>query len=397
MIAILFWLSVLLIVYTYLGYPVVLAALASLRPRYRPPAPPTEWPTVTLLITAYNEEAVIAAKLDNSLALHYPSDKLQVLVAADGSDDRTVEIVTSFADRGVELSYRPERAGKLAALKNGVLAARGDIIVFSDANNMYNPDALHHLAQAFGDEKVGAVSGAKHVAGGSGEALGASEGAYWKYESFIKKQETRLGCCTGVAGEILAVRRSLFTPPPTGIINDDFYIAIQVIKQGYHIMYAPEAQSFEPVSLSAKDEITRRSRIIAGRYQVILRAFEVLPFRRPVVTWQIVSHKFLRPLVPFAMILALLANVLAVIFPAAGSGLAGFVWLVPPWNWAFLGLQVAFYGLAALGRVVGKRGALGKLLYLPTFLVDSNFAALKGLMRYASGKQTAIWQRVARG
>jgi cellulose synthase/poly-beta-1,6-N-acetylglucosamine synthase-like glycosyltransferase len=394
MFGVLFWLFVIGIVYTYAGYPLLLAMLARLRPKPKPYPP--AFPSVTLLIAAYNEQAVIKDKIENSLNLDYPRGQLQILIAADGSTDNTADIVRSFNQQGVGLSYSPERRGKMAAINRAMPLARGEIVVFSDANNLYAPDALSELVKPFADPTVGASSGAKVIIR-SDEALGESEGIYWKYESFIKKQETRLGCCTGVAGEILALRRNLFIPPPDTIINDDFYMAMQVIRQGYRVVYVPTAISNEPPSLSAQDEITRRSRIIAGRYQAIARAFEWLPLRRPLVIWQIVSHKFLRPMVPLAMAGALIANILGVVFPAQASHLWGkLIFLAPPIGWIMLGLQAVFYGLAWIGRYISRGSLVGRLLYLPTFLVNSNLAAVIGLYRYLTGRQSAVWQRVRR-
>ena len=394
MFGVLFWLFVIGIFYTYAGYPLILAVLARLRPK--PESYPQSFPSVTLLIAAYNEQAVIQEKIENSLSLNYPREQLQILIAADGSTDNTPDIVRSFSQQGVELSYSPERRGKMAAINRAMPLARGEVVVFSDANNLYAPNALSELVKPFADPTVGASSGAKVIIR-SDETLGESEGIYWKYESFIKKQETRLGCCTGVAGEILALRRDLFIPPPDSIINDDFYMAMQVIRQGYRVVYVPTAISNEPPSLSAQDEITRRSRIIAGRYQAIARALEWLPWRRPLVIWQIVSHKFLRPMVPLAMAGALAANILAVVFPVQVSRLWGkLIFLAPPAGWITLGLQAAFYALAWIGRFISRGTIAGKLLYLSTFLVNSNLAAVIGLYRYLTGRQSAVWQRVRR-
>jgi len=389
--AIVFWVCILLILYTYAGYPALLWLLARLK---RKPAAyaPLE-PSVTLLIAAYNEQAVIAEKLENSLALDYPREKLQILVAADGSSDATPEIVGSFAGRGVELSYSPERRGKMAAINRAVPQARGEIILFSDANNMYTPDVIRELVHPFSDPSVGAVTGAKHVISDQG-GLSESEGLYWRYESFIKERESHLGCTVGAPGEITAMRRELFRPPPERIINDDFYMAADLVKRGYRVLYNPRAQSSETVSASAAGEMKRRARIIAGRYQVILLAGRLLPWRQPRVVWQIISHKFLRPLVPFAMIGALLANLIVVIWPPTARPVL--LWLGQPVGLILLALQIAFYLLAWLGRYAPRGTRIGKLLYLPVFLVNSNLAALVGLARFFSGRQTVLWERVAR-
>lgn len=390
----LFWFCVATIGYTYVGYPALLTILARLRPAHPFPLL-TNLPTVTLLIAAYNEQNVIAAKLENSLALDYPRDRLQVLVAADGSDDATPEVVARFADQGVELSYRPERAGKMAAILRALPQARGDIVVLSDANNFYNTGALRALVAPFADPHVGAVSGAKVIAKGDG-ALGDSEGLYWKYESYIKRQETRLGSCTGAVGEIMAVRRFLLDrpmPPEARLMADDLFLALQVLKQGYRVVYAPAARSVERVSSSTRDERERRARIVAQRFVMMRFSHKVLPWSHPLLVWQIVSHKYLRPLVPLAMIGALIANLAAVARPAARGGLAH---LTYPSNVIMLALQALFYGLAWLGGRSEPRGRLGKVLYIPAFLVNGNRAALIGLYRFLTGRHTSLWRRVQR-
>ncbi|MCB0193550.1 MAG: glycosyltransferase family 2 protein [Anaerolineae bacterium] len=393
MIAKLFWLCVGSIGYAYAGYPVLLTLLTRLKPK--PTSYPSATPSITLLIAAHNEEAVIAQKLENSLALDYPRQQLQIIVAADGSSDHTADIVRHYVDRGIELSFSPPRRGKMAAINRAMQQARGEVVVFSDANNMYAVDTLRELVAPFADPSVGAATGAKSILRGDG-VLGESEGLYWKYEAFIKKQETLLGSCTGVAGEILALRRHLFESPPDHVINDDFYMAMRVSKRGYRVVYVPQARSYERVSLSAQDEMTRRARIVAGRYQAIALAGDLLPVQRPLLVWQVVSHKFLRPLVPLAMLGALVTNLLSLGQAASKTGSA-MLSLTPPVNWiVFIG-QLLFYGAAWLGnQLEDKNHKLAKVLYLPTFLVNSNLAALTGLYRFLSGGQATAWQRVNR-
>jgi len=388
----LFWFFVNSILYTYIGYPVIIAILAKIRPQKTKTVPTT--PTVTLLIPAYNEEVVIAEKLKNSLALEYPSTHLQILVISDGSDDNTPKIVREFQSEGVELLHESARNGKMAAINRAMPYARGEIIVFSDGNNMYTPETIKKLIAPFSDPEIGAVSGAKMILQGDG-VLGESEGFYWKYESWIKNNENKIGCVTGTAGEIFALRRSCYQSPPSKIINDDFYLAMQVIRQGYRIAYAPEAISYERISPSAQAEIKRRTRIIAGRYQAMSMSRKLLPLNNPLVTWQIISHKFLRPLVPFFMIGAAITNLLTVIKPSSSDS-RSMRRLTPPFNKIFLALQSIFYSLAWIGNRVGMKGRMGNILYLPTFLVNSNLAALQGLIRYTRGEASPLWERIPR-
>ncbi len=391
-IAVLFWFCVALIVYAYAGYPILLALFARLRPA---PGPyPNETPSVTLLIAAHNEQGVIASKLDNCFLLDYPRAQLEILVTDDGSDDRTAEIVRSYADRGVVLASSNERRGKMAAIVRALPSARGDIILLSDANNFYEAMTLRVLTAPFADPTIGAVVGTKAIIQGDG-ALGESEGLYWRYESFVKMQETRLGCCVGVTGEILAIRRELFEAPPAGIVTEDTYMALRLIRRGHRVVYEPQARSWERISISAQDEIARRARIFAGRYQVLARAFQLTPFTRPVTAWSVISHQFVRTLIGPAMIGAFVTNLLAVLFPVTAENYP-LLRLAIPFNYILMACQILFYALAWLGGRVEGKSKLGKALYLPTFLVNSNIAGLIGLKRFLMGRQSVLWDRVAR-
>ena len=396
LISLLFWASLLLIAYTYFGYPLLIALLPSRKRKADKAAEETFLPALTLLIAAYNERSVIEEKVRNSLAGDYPREKLQILVVTDGSDDGTPDLVQKFVDQGVELLHQPERRGKMAAINRAMQQVRGEIIVFSDANNFYQPDTLLKLALPFQDPAVGAVTGAKVILKGDGD-LGESEGLYWKYESFIKKQESRLGSCTSVTGEILAIRKAAYIRPPDNIINDDFFTAMQVVRQGYRLVYEPKARSSERVSPSARDEVIRRRRINAGRYQAIAMLRQVLPFNQPLLVWQIFSHKFMRPLVPFFMIAALLTNFLAVVLPYPRP--ANGFFLTAPLGWILLALQVLFYLMALAGNFIQQKQGKSKLrllFYLPTFLTNSNLAALQGFFQFLKKQPGHLWTRIER-
>ena len=387
-----FWICTLFIAYVYVGYPLILAFLARLR--RKPEAYPEITPQVSILIAAYNEQNVIASKLVNTLALEYPRECMQIVVAADGSTDRTAEVVEAFGDRGVELSYDLPRRGKTAAINRAMPRLRHEIIVFSDANNQYAPDALLELVKPFADPRIGGVTGSKNIVDES-DSHAKADGLYWRYESSIKKNETLLGSFTGVAGEILAIRRALYQPPPDHVINDDFFIGMSVLRQGYRLVYAPNAHSYERSSLTEKDETIRRSRIVAGRYQAMLMSGNVLPWRYPILVWQIVSHKFMRPLVPLMMIVAFLVTVAACIWPWPETN-TPWLYLAPPFNIIFLVAELLICVLAFFGGSLKEKGLLGKILYLPTFLVNSNLAAILGLYSFFTGKQTSLWRRARR-
>ncbi len=392
MFGLLFWFCVLLIGYVYAGYPLLVAFLA--RWKRNTPAYPIITPQVSILIAAYNEEGVIAGKIENTLALEYPEEYMQIVVAVDGSDDRTVEIVQSFEDRGVEMSYQSLRAGKAAAINRAIPLLKHEIVALSDANNLYAKETLLELVRPFCDPKIGAVTGSKLILDDM-DAHAKADGLYWRYESAIKKNETRLGSCTGVVGEILAFRKALYQPPPPEVINDDFFIGMSVLRQGYRLVYVPEARSYERSSLTEHDEAIRRSRIVAGRYQALLMANRLLPWRNPMLVWQIVSHKFMRPLVPLLMIAALLVTVAACIWPLPPMQF-GWLFLAQPFNYLFLIAEVSMFALAYFGNTLKNKGVLGKILYIPTFLINSNLAAIIGLYSFFTGKQTSLWRRARR-
>src|SRR5215216_1751337 len=387
-----FWFCILFTGYVYVGYPLLLAFLA--RFRRKPQEYPRITPQVSILIAAYNEQAVIASKLENTLSLDYPAECMQILVAVDGSDDRTAEVVQSFADRGVEMSYDIHRRGKTAAINRALPRLRHEIIVFSDANNLYARDALLELVRPFSNPKVGAVTGSKNIVDDA-DAHAKADGLYWRYESVIKKNETRLGSCTGVTGEILAIRRFLYQPPPDRVINDDFFIGMGVLRHGYRLVYAPTAHSYERSSLTEKDEALRRSRIVAGRYQAMLMSGSLLPWRSPMLVWQIVSHKFMRPLVPLMMITAFIATVVTCIWRVPPMPL-GWLYLAHPYNFVFLAAELLIGILAFFGGSLKDKGLLGKILYVPTFIVNSNLASIQGLYSFFTGKQTSLWRRARR-
>jgi cellulose synthase/poly-beta-1,6-N-acetylglucosamine synthase-like glycosyltransferase len=384
---IIFWSAVAFVAYVYAGYPILIALGARLRSERT--VDPGHTPALTVVIAAYDEEDYIEAKLAETLALDYPADRLQVIVAADGSADGTAALARRFA--GVLVLHRPERLGKMAALERAVDHASGEVIVFSDANNSYAPGALRAMAAPFCDPAVGVVVGRKTVHGD--DALGYSEGLYWRYEAAIRRWETRFGSCTGVNGEIIAVRRALFSPAPPGTINDDAWLGQRALRLGFRVAYAHDAVSSEPVSATARDEMDRRTRMVAGQFQQLF-ALRDLPWRRPVAMWQLASHKLARPLVPFAMLTALAASIAALAAPGSGGGPGAVLTLAPPWNWVAVSSQALFYALALAGRRLD--GIAGKIAYLPRFLVDSNAAALRGFVRYLKGGQSAAWDKVAR-
>jgi poly-beta-1,6-N-acetyl-D-glucosamine synthase len=371
--------SVGLIAYTYGGYPAALWVWSRSRPRTAHP-PLRRRPTVTIIVAAFNEAAVIERRLDNLARLAYPPELREVIVVADGSTDATAELARRA---GVRVLHRQLRAGKAAALNRGASESLGEILVFSDANNVYPSTVLDPLLEPFGDGRVGVVTGSKRIVEDLDRSLDRAEGLYWRYEDAIKRWEGNLASVTGVAGEILAVRREVYRDLAEGTVNDDFTLAMEAAIDGWRIAYAPDAISLEPASATLDDEVVRRARIVSGRYKALRRLLPRLVRRRPVLAWQVISHKGLRPLVPMAMMGAAASNVVLLRWSAAARLLAAG--------------QVGFYGLATLGAIRERRGRRAKLAYLPYYLCRVNGAALRGLWGSFAGRDLTLWTRVRRG
>jgi len=363
----LFWISAGFAVYVYVGYPILLWGLqAVLRSAPRPQ--PVE-PSVSLLVAAYNEAAVIADKIRNSLALDYPADKLEVVIASDGSKDATAEIVNSFTGsesggRVRLLDYEKNR-GKMAVLNDAVRELRGDIVAFSDASSMLAADSVRILVQSFSDPHVGAASGVYRLLKKDQAHLGSQEDLYWKYETFLKVQEARLGAFTGAHGSLYAIRRALYPFPTVNTINDDFTIPMRILERGYRVAYVPAAVAYEEAH--EMEGFSRRVRITAGNIEQ-MREFKSLIWPpRPFVLFCLLSHKTGRLLVPLFMVIALVANIT----------LRGQF----PYNWLLLG-QALFYTLAILGAMVSLRPKVLRLPYYFCMINSALFAWVYQALRH---------------
>ncbi len=367
MAALLFWISAGFTVYVYFGYPILLWALQAISPA--PIKQQQVEPSVSLLVAAYNEAAVIADKIRNSLALEYPADKLEVVVASDGSADATAEIVQSFSEgetggRVRLLNYQQNR-GKMAVLNDAIGELRGDIVAFSDASSMLAADSVGVLVQSFADPRVGAASGVYRLLKKDQAQLGAQEDLYWKYETFLKVQEAKLGAFTGAHGSLYAIRRKLYPFPPVATINDDFTIPMRILEQGYRVAYEPAAVAYEEAH--EMEGFSRRVRITAGNIEQLREIKGLISPPRPFVLFCLLSHKTGRLLVPVFMLITLAANI------ALRSQF--------PYNWLLLG-QVVFYGLAVLGAMVSLKPKVLRLPYYFCMINSALFAWLYQALRH---------------
>lgn len=392
---VLLWLSLGAIVYSYALYPLLLIACNALRSarsdwRYvsgggsrRTAALQGASPRVDVLVAAYNERRHIAERIHNLCAGDYPADRLTIRVGSDGSDDGTVEVArvaaAEHADRPIDLAAFQVRRGKPSVMNDLVARSDADIIVFTDANTSFAPEAISQLVRHFEDPEIGCVCGELRL-----EAAGGTENRdhiYWRYERFLKFQESRLGALLGANGGVYAVRRSLYEAIPANTVVDDFWISMALIEKGWKSRYDPEAVAVEDVPERIADEFGRRVRIGAGNYQALRRFWKVLDPRRGYLALAFFSHKVLRWFVPHFMVLALLANV-------ALLGVPGYRCL--------LLAQVLFYATAWSGHALSRRGGAPALLRLPLFFVSMNLALLLGCKRYLSGRLGGTWARTAR-
>jgi cellulose synthase/poly-beta-1,6-N-acetylglucosamine synthase-like glycosyltransferase len=358
-----FWSAAGVIGYTYVGYPAGLMALARLRPR--PPRRGPGTPTVSVVLAAHDEEQVIARKLDDLLALDYPKDKLEVIVVSDGSTDRTADIVRTYADRAVTLVELPVPAGKPLALNHGVGRARGEVLLFCDARQRIEPEALRALCAWFADPEVGAVSGELQL------PVDRGPGLYWRYEKAIRQAEGAVGSVPGCTGALFAIRRALWRDLPAGCLLDDVYTPMQIALQGYRVGFEPAARVVDEET-DLKGEFNRKARTLAGNFQLIEQLPGLLDPARNPVFFQYVSHKLLRLACPYALATLFGSNVVLVATFAPG-------W---PFYAATLAGQVGVYALAALQALTGRGGRVGRVS--ETFVV-LNLAAVVGLVRYLKG------------
>jgi glycosyltransferase involved in cell wall biosynthesis len=373
----LFWLSAGLIAYTYAGFPALVLARGRLRPRPHREEPVT--PTVSIVIAARNEEASIGGKLDNLAALDYPADRLEVLIASDGSEDGTNELVAARANDRLRLVALP-RGGKAATLNAAVAQARGDVLVFSDANSMFAPDAVRRLVAPFADPEVGGVAGdQRYVADGGEAAVAGGERSYWSLDRAIKLAESRGGHVISATGAIYAVRRSLFREVPASS-TDDFATSTGVIAQGHRLVFAPNAVAYEAVGASAEVEFSRKVRVMTrGLNGVIIRRELLDPRRHGFYALQLLSHKVLRRLMAIPLI----------VLAASATAL----WRRSPFYAAAAAAQVSLYLVGVLGLLAGRRPrARGKLVAAPTFFVLVNAASLQALLNVVRRRDIARWE-----
>lgn len=372
-------LSVTWLAYTYFGYPLLLKLVA----RRRPPVERArdELPHVTVVTAAYDEVDVIGATIANKLESDYPADRLDVMVVSDGSTDGTDDVVRGFEQSHpgrVRLIRQEPRQGKTAGLNLVVPEARGEIVVFADANSIYEPDAIRHLVAAFDDPAVGYVTGKMIYVDEDGSITGDGCTAYMRYENALRALETDVGSVVGVDGGIDAVRRDLYRPMRADQLPD-FVLPLRVVEQGYRVAYEPRAVLREEALTSSEREYRMRVRVTLRALWALLDHRGLFdPFRHPVFSWQLASHKLLRYGAFLPQALAFLAN--AVLLPSG-----------QPWTTLFV-LQVLFYVLAGIGYRAAARGGSSPLTTAPYYLTLLNVACAHATWKFLRGEKQVLWQ-----
>lgn len=376
-----FWLCAALVLYVYAGYPLLVWLVSRFAAKPQPPPAQDYRPSVTVIIPAHNEEGWIRRKIENTLYLDYPRDRLQVLVASDGCTDGTVSIAGQFAARGVEVNHFAEQMGKTATLNRVVPTARGEIVLLTDAKALLEPGSLGWLVRHFCDPGVGCVTGARLCTSTNSPASGG-EGLYWRYELWIKRSESLVHSCMGSHGQIMAVRKSSF--PSIAGSSDDFYVPMRIlIATGARVVFEPRAKAHIPAAATMRQELERKTRSHTSPLFDLPHLRAALDPRNSPVWWQFLSHHVLRFIVPFAMIAALISSALL--------ARAGDLYLI-----LFL-CQCAFYSAALFGFLFLAARIPMRLFYFPFYFCFANLAVFRAWFRWLRNERRMSWSSTQRG
>lgn len=378
-----FWLSILLITFSYFLYPIILAFIAKLwgnKNDYKDITLINEWPEVAIVIAAYNEEQHIKQRIENLLSQDYPIEKITFFIGSDGSTDNTNQILKQCTDSRLQAHIFEQNRGKASVLNELVAQVTQPLVVFSDANTHFEPDAIKRLVAHFDDKKVGAVCGELNLFNPGDN--NNQDSTYWRYEQFLKEKEGQLDALLGANGAIYAIRTQLYTPIPINTIVDDFLIVMNVAKQQYKIIYDKSALAHEEIAPSIAEESKRRIRIGTGNYQAFSRLYWAL---NPLIGWRFfsyLSHKVLRWFTPHFMVIAFMSNIILI-----GNTFYN----------AMLLIQVLAYYLAYWGQKNSDQGRqIPASIALLTFFVSMNFALLQGFYRFVFKNTQGTWQRTSR-
>lgn len=384
----LFWIALTIILYTYVGYPVILGALVWFKRRLSTPQQhfysDDELPEITLMVACFNEADILKDKIENTLQLEYPIPKRKLYFVTDGSTDNSQSIIQQYPE--IQLFHEDGRKGKNAAVNRVMHFVNTPIVIFCDANTSLNKQALQRIVRHYKNENVGAVAGEKRVAHADADnAASSGEGAYWKYESQLKKWDSELHTVVGAAGELFSIRTSFYEEVPKDVLIEDFRLSMNIAKAGYRVIYEPEAYAVETGSASMEEEHKRKVRISAGGLIEVWHFMGLLNFfKYGLLSFQYVSHRMLRwTLAPLSLLIALIANIVLV-----SSGNLFYL--------ATLTAQILFYAMALWGYVMRNKKIRFKIFFVPYYFLFMNISVYQGLWRLIKGSQSVIWDKAKR-
>ncbi|MBD0333602.1 MAG: glycosyltransferase family 2 protein, partial [Chitinophagaceae bacterium] len=370
------WVLIIAVFYCYVGYGLIVLLYRLFKREAEILNGSFNLPDVTLIIPSYNEEAVLHHKIENVLSLNYPREKLKVIVAAHGSNDSSIQILSQY--KQVQIVFLPERKGKAAALNHSMEQVSSPVVVFSDANSLLNKESIMNLIKHFQDKKIGGVSGEKKIIRSSG--IGTAEGFYWQYESLMKQLDASFYTVVGAAGELFAMRTNLYKKLDEDVLLDDFVLSINVCFQGYRIAYEPNAYAAEAASLSLADEKIRKIRIAAGAFQSLKKMNIQRVLTNAKLAFQFFSRRWLRWVVcPVAIILLLVLNVILV------AAIQGFIYKI------LLIAQVLFYIAALIGWLLIKKDKTFVPATIPFYFLFMNYCMLLGMIKFYTNKHSVLW------
>lgn len=383
-----FWICIFIIFYTYIGYGLLLFILLKIKSVFFPKKQvPLQifTPSVTIIVAAYNEAYCIEEKIQNTLALTYPADKINYIFITDGSTDNTPQIVSKYS--AIKGMHQEGRSGKIAAVHRAMQTVNSEVVVFTDANTMVNQDALLKICSHYQDPTVGAIAGEKRVKIDTASDATAGEGFYWKYESKLKQWDSELYSVVGAAGELFSIRTNLYEPVEPDTILDDFMISMHIALKGYRIIYEPAAYALESASANTSEELKRKIRIAAGGVQSTIRLRSLLiPFKQPVLSFEFISHRILRWVVtPYLMIFVFFINV----YLLSDQGIFS-------WYGIMILAQLGFYGASFLGWILEKQQLKVKIFFIPYYFCLMNYAVIAGMNRYLFMEQSVLWEKAKR-
>lgn len=373
-----FWLSIIWIVYAYIGYLLILMIMTKFKKK-EIIKDDDFIPSVSLIIAAYNEEKVIEKKIKETLKLDYPKEMLEIIVASDACDDKTDQIVNDFADRKVVLVRQDRRKGKTAVQNLAASKARGEVLVFSDATTIFKRDALRKLVRNFKDPSVGCVGGEEHFLK-SDKEISEEASFFWKYEQFLRRIESDFHTLIAVSGCVFAIRKELYEPLEESLA-EDFALPLKIGSMGFRVVYEKEAIAYEKASMDTKTELTRKTRIVSKGMNVLFKMRHLLnPFKYPLLSFQLISHKIFRWLTPLFMMLLFMSNITLLNASA--------------WFFILGMLQLNFYLLALAGYLLKDYVHKPKLLRLIYHFCIVNLAAFWGIVKFLRGNKKVIWETV---